>query len=178
DPGGSVLAGLGARRCGRRVDRGLRPLLLAVRRGRRPGAGAALLGAAVWPAGGLHGGARTAPPDGGAARRGRARAACRRALLGRRGRGSGAARVRAFARRARRSAPAEHGVLHDERRDQRRVLRLRARRRARVVSVTLSAQSRFTEARRSSLRSQRGGGWGYLGVRDTTDGDLAWSASA
>ena len=63
----------------------------------------------------------------GAARRRRPRAAASAPVLGRRGRGRRAARLRAHARPARRPAPARRGVLHDERRDQRRVLRLRAR---------------------------------------------------
>ena len=55
-----------------------------------------------------------------------ARARRRRLLLARRGGGRGAARVRARDRLAGRPAPPEHGVLHAERRDQHRVLLLRA----------------------------------------------------
>ena len=57
------------------------------------------------------------------------------ALLDRRGDRRRAARLRALARSAGRPAPARRGVLHDERRDLARVLRLRARRRPVIVGL-------------------------------------------
>ena len=70
-----------------------------------------------------------------AARRHRSRARGRRALLARRRRGRAPPRLRAVARLAPGLAPARHGVLHHERRDLARLLRVRPRRGARVISA-------------------------------------------
>ena len=64
----------------------------------------------------------------------------RRLVLARRAGGGAAARLRALARAPGRPAPARRRVLHHERRDQRRVLRLRAR--GRPVSVIARATAR------------------------------------
>ena len=125
---------LGARR--RRVGRRLRPLLRALRRRCRSRAGAALVGDALRGGRRVHRRADPAPDHDRAADRRRARRLRRRWLywvgvliVG------GAAPLRAHARAAGRPAPARRGVLHDERRHLRRVLRLRARRRAVIVGL-------------------------------------------
>jgi putative 4-hydroxybenzoate polyprenyltransferase len=90
---------------------------------------------------GLHSWAtRAAGPRGSRARR-------RLLLLGGRGGGRRAARLRALARAPGRPAPPGRRLLHGERRDQRRVLRLRPRGRA----VTDPARFRHTCVRRSQL---------------------------
>ena len=73
DQGRPAVAGLGARRRGRRVGRRLRPLLCALRRRRRPRAGPALVGDALRRARRVRRRTRAAPDDDRAARRGRAR---------------------------------------------------------------------------------------------------------
>ena len=126
--GDDPVAGVGARRRGRALGDRLRLLLRAVRPRDRPRAGAAL-GRGRASASGARSAARGSATLGTVA------------LLVAAGLGlpvdafywigvavvAGAARVRALARAAGRPAAARHGVLHDERRDLRRVLRLRAR---------------------------------------------------
>ena len=89
-------------------------------------------------------------------RRRGSRPACRRAVLARRRCCRRAACLRALADPPRRPAPPRRGVLHDERRDQRDVLPVRARGCARVV--TLSAQSGYGHVRVFSLGLRWGGG--------------------
>ena len=153
--GNAPVGGVGARRRRRDLGRRVRPLLLALRRRDRPRAGAPLVGGALRRA-------RRLP---------RARGCMHLAtvaLLVAAGLGlsvdwwywagvvavAGPARLRALARAARRPAPARRGVLHDERRDQRRVLRVRARRRSRrpryrwrVVTATQALEALRREAR-------------------------------
>ena len=77
----------------------------------------------------------------GAPRRRRSRPRRRLVVLGRRGRGRRAARLRALARPPGRPATARRGVLHHERRDQRRVLRLRLSRTSFEPSAVVTAPS-------------------------------------
>ena len=93
------------------------------------------------------------------------------AVLARRGGGRGAARVRALARAPRRPAPARRGVLHRQRRDQRRLLRAswplgRARRltRASRDRHTLGTMPARTRAQILASVDARGPG-GPLGAR-------------
>ena len=115
---------------------GLRPLLRALRRRRRPRAGAALLGHALRRGRRVPRRAHPAPDHDRAARRRRARRLHVGVLywLGVLS-SAGAAPLRAHARASGRPAASRRGVLHDERRHLRRVLRLRARRRAVIVGL-------------------------------------------
>ena len=121
----AAVAVVGARRRGRVLGRRLRLLLRALRRRRRPRAGPAFDRDALRRARRVRGRAALASRDRRVPRRRGARPLRRRALLARRRRGRGAARVRALARAAGRPAPARRGVLHDERRHQRRLRRVR-----------------------------------------------------
>ena len=159
--GDAAVAGVGARRRGRRLGRGLRPLLRAVRRRGRPRAGAALVGDALRRARRVRRRARAAPRDDRAARRGGRRARRRLPLLARRRDRRGAAPVRAHARAARRPAPARRRVLHDERRHLGRVLRVRARRRAVIVGLLHPGEMGAAVGRCAAGERPRGA----LGVR-------------
>ena len=111
-------------------------LLRALRRGDRPAGGAALDRHAVRRPRRLLRRPAVARGDHRVPRCGRARPACRRPLLARRRRRRALAGVRALSRAARRPAAARHGVLHDERRDQRRLRRVRDSRRCQLREPT------------------------------------------
>ena len=120
-----AVGGVGALRRAGALGRRLRPLLLALRPRARPGCRPALVGDAVRRAWRVHRRPHLPRHRRPAARRGRRRPRQQRLLLARRRGGGGPARLRAHARPSRRSPPARCGVLHRQRRDQRRLLRLR-----------------------------------------------------
>ena len=139
-----------------RLGRGLRPLLRALRRRRRPRAGPALVGDALRRARRVPRRAHPAPGDGRAARRGRRRPRRRRPLLARRRVRGRAALLRALARPARRPPAARRGVLHDERRHLGRVLRVRARRRPVIVGLLHPGEMGSAVGRRVADARPRG----------------------
>ena len=123
----AAAGGMAARRRRRRLGGRLRPPLRRLRHRGRPCTGSSLVPGPLRRPRGVLGRPRAPCRDRRAARLGRRRARRRRLLLARRGRRRGSARVRARDRLAGRPATPEHGVLHAERRDQHRVLLLRAR---------------------------------------------------
>ena len=129
---GVAVGGVGARRRRRVLGRGLRPLLRAARPRRRPARGAALVGDALRRARRVRGRARAARADGRVPRRRRARASTSASSTGSASLVVAALLVYEHSLiRPGRPAPARRGVLHRERRDQRRSsARLRAARRA------------------------------------------------
>src|SRR5262245_12138437 len=124
---------MGAGRGGRVLGRRVRPLLFALRRRGRPGAGPALVGDALGRARCLPRRAGAAPAHRLAAGGSRRRSRGRPPLLDRGRRRRGTPLVRALARPSARPAPPRRRVLHHERCDQRHLLRFRPRRRPRPV---------------------------------------------
>src|SRR5262245_13172268 len=115
-----------ARRRSRALDRRLRSVLLAVRpRGRRA-TGTALRRVALRCERRLRRRAPAARRNGAASGRGRSRPRARLVLLDRCGRGRAPPCVRALARSSRRHPPPRRRLLHRQRRDQHRLLPLRA----------------------------------------------------